>query len=85
MDHSSIIYLMDKQGTFLKHFSYGTDAKALGKGHRGGNRRLMIIFSPTPDVRPFVSQVGLAAQHQFCCSLPRGNEGARTCYTTSMS
>jgi cytochrome oxidase Cu insertion factor (SCO1/SenC/PrrC family) len=29
MDHSSIIYLMDKQGTFLKHFSYGTDAKAL--------------------------------------------------------
>jgi cytochrome oxidase Cu insertion factor (SCO1/SenC/PrrC family) len=32
MDHSSIIYLMDKQGTFLKHFSYGTDAKALAKG-----------------------------------------------------
>jgi protein SCO1/2 len=29
MDHSSIIYLMDKQGTFLKHFSYGTDANAL--------------------------------------------------------
>jgi len=32
MDHSSIIYLMDKQGTFLKHFSYGTDAKVLAKG-----------------------------------------------------
>jgi protein SCO1/2 len=29
MDHSSIIYLMDKEGTFLKHFSYGTDAHAL--------------------------------------------------------
>jgi cytochrome oxidase Cu insertion factor (SCO1/SenC/PrrC family) len=29
MDHSSIIYLMDKQGTFLKHFSYETDANAL--------------------------------------------------------
>jgi hypothetical protein len=22
---------MDKQGTFLKHFSYGTDAKALAR------------------------------------------------------
>jgi cytochrome oxidase Cu insertion factor (SCO1/SenC/PrrC family) len=32
MDHSSIIYLMDKQGTFLKHFSYGTDAKKLAEG-----------------------------------------------------
>ena len=32
MDHSSIIYLMDKQGTFLKHFSYGTDAKQLAEG-----------------------------------------------------
>jgi cytochrome oxidase Cu insertion factor (SCO1/SenC/PrrC family) len=31
MDHSSIIYLMDKGGTFLKHFSYQTDAKALAK------------------------------------------------------
>jgi cytochrome oxidase Cu insertion factor (SCO1/SenC/PrrC family) len=29
MDHSSIIYLMDKEGTFLKHFSYQTDARAL--------------------------------------------------------
>lgn len=31
MDHSSIIYLMDKEGTFLKHFSYGTDARTLAK------------------------------------------------------
>jgi cytochrome oxidase Cu insertion factor (SCO1/SenC/PrrC family) len=31
MDHSSIIYLMDKQGTFLKHFSYQTDANALAQ------------------------------------------------------
>ena len=31
MDHSSIIYLMDKEGTFLRHFSYGTDATALAK------------------------------------------------------
>jgi protein SCO1/2 len=31
MDHSSIIYLMDKKGTFMKHFSYGTDATALAK------------------------------------------------------
>jgi protein SCO1/2 len=34
MDHSSIIYLMNKEGTFLKHFSYGTDAKALAQGIR---------------------------------------------------
>jgi cytochrome oxidase Cu insertion factor (SCO1/SenC/PrrC family) len=34
MDHSSIIYLMDAQGKFLKHFSYTTDAKALGEGLR---------------------------------------------------
>jgi cytochrome oxidase Cu insertion factor (SCO1/SenC/PrrC family) len=31
MDHSSIIYLMDKEGTFLKHFSYQTDAGELAK------------------------------------------------------
>ena len=29
MDHSSIIYLMDPQGRFLKHFTYTTDATAL--------------------------------------------------------
>jgi protein SCO1/2 len=32
MDHSSIVYLMDKEGKFLKHFTYSTDAKALAKG-----------------------------------------------------
>ena len=31
MDHSTIIYLMDKQGKFLKHFSYSTDAAALAQ------------------------------------------------------
>jgi protein SCO1/2 len=31
MDHSSIIYLMDKEGKFLKHFTYSTDFKALAK------------------------------------------------------
>jgi cytochrome oxidase Cu insertion factor (SCO1/SenC/PrrC family) len=32
MDHSSIIYLMGPDGSFLKHFSYTTDAKALAEG-----------------------------------------------------
>jgi protein SCO1/2 len=32
MDHSSIIYLMDRDGRFLKHFSYGADATALAQG-----------------------------------------------------
>ena len=32
MDHSSIIYLMGEDGTFRKHFSYTTDAKALAEG-----------------------------------------------------
>jgi cytochrome oxidase Cu insertion factor (SCO1/SenC/PrrC family) len=31
MDHSTIMYLMDPQGRFLKHFSYTTDAAALAK------------------------------------------------------
>jgi protein SCO1/2 len=31
MDHSSIVYLMDPTGTFLKHFSYTTDAAELAK------------------------------------------------------
>lgn len=31
MDHSAIIYLMDRQGKFLKHFTYSTDAAALAK------------------------------------------------------
>jgi protein SCO1/2 len=32
MDHSSIIYLMGRDGRFLKHFSYSTDATELAKG-----------------------------------------------------
>jgi cytochrome oxidase Cu insertion factor (SCO1/SenC/PrrC family) len=31
MDHSTIMYLMDPQGRFLKHFTYTTDAAALAK------------------------------------------------------
>jgi cytochrome oxidase Cu insertion factor (SCO1/SenC/PrrC family) len=31
MDHSSIVYMMDKQGMFLKHFTYTTDADALAE------------------------------------------------------
>jgi cytochrome oxidase Cu insertion factor (SCO1/SenC/PrrC family) len=31
MDHSTIMYLMDPQGKFLKHFSYSTDSAALAK------------------------------------------------------
>jgi cytochrome oxidase Cu insertion factor (SCO1/SenC/PrrC family) len=31
MDHSTITYLMDPQGKFLKHFSYSTDASVLAK------------------------------------------------------
>lgn len=31
MDHSTITYLMDPQGKFLKHFSYSTDAAAMAK------------------------------------------------------
>lgn len=32
MDHSSIVYLMGPDGSFVKHFSYGTDAAKLAKG-----------------------------------------------------
>ncbi|MEP7173184.1 MAG: SCO family protein [Aestuariivirga sp.] len=32
MDHSTIMYLMDPQGRFLKHFTYTNDAAALAKG-----------------------------------------------------
>lgn len=35
MDHSSIIYLMDTENKFLKHFTYSTDAKALAEGIAG--------------------------------------------------
>lgn len=31
MDHSSIIYLMDGRGGFLKHFNFGTKPKALAE------------------------------------------------------
>lgn len=31
MDHSTIIYLMDRQGRFLKHFTYTTDAPAFAQ------------------------------------------------------
>ncbi len=31
MDHSTITYLMDKQGKFLKHFSYSTGAAAFAQ------------------------------------------------------
>ena len=31
MDHSSAIYLMGPDGTFLSHFSYGTDAKTMAQ------------------------------------------------------
>src|SRR5687767_4818513 len=31
MDHSTITYLMDPQGKFLKHFSYSTDSATLAK------------------------------------------------------
>ena len=31
MDHSTITYLMDPEGKFLKHFSYSTDSAALAK------------------------------------------------------
>jgi cytochrome oxidase Cu insertion factor (SCO1/SenC/PrrC family) len=32
MDHSTILYLMGPDGKFVKHFTYGTDAKALALG-----------------------------------------------------
>lgn len=32
MDHTSIIYLMGPDGEFVKHFTYGTDPKALADG-----------------------------------------------------
>jgi len=38
MDHSSIVYLMDREGNFLKHFSYTTDADGLAKGLEEASR-----------------------------------------------
>lgn len=34
MDHSSIVYLMGPDGSFLKHFAYGTDVKTMADGIR---------------------------------------------------
>jgi cytochrome oxidase Cu insertion factor (SCO1/SenC/PrrC family) len=34
MDHSSIVYLMDRNGRFVKHFTYSTDARALSEALR---------------------------------------------------
>jgi protein SCO1/2 len=34
MDHSTILYLMGPDGNFVKHFTYGTDAKALAQDLR---------------------------------------------------
>ncbi|MFN4090513.1 MAG: SCO family protein [Alphaproteobacteria bacterium] len=32
VDHSSIVYLMDRDGRFLTHFSHGTSPEAMAKG-----------------------------------------------------
>jgi protein SCO1/2 len=34
MDHSTILYLMGPDGKFVRHFTYGTDVKALAGGLR---------------------------------------------------
>jgi protein SCO1/2 len=34
MDHSSIVYLMDENGKYLKHFAYGTTPEKLAQGIR---------------------------------------------------
>jgi protein SCO1/2 len=34
MDHSTIVYFMGPDGKFVKHFTYGTDAKGLAQGLR---------------------------------------------------
>lgn len=39
MDHSAILYLMGPDGKFVKHFSYGTDVKALALGLRDALRK----------------------------------------------
>lgn len=39
MDHSSIVYLMGPDGNFLKHFSYGTDAKKMAAGIKAALRQ----------------------------------------------
>jgi protein SCO1/2 len=32
VDHGSLIYLMDPQGKFVTHFTYGTDPEKLAQG-----------------------------------------------------
>lgn len=34
VDHMSVIYLMDREGNFVRHFSHGTNADALAEGFR---------------------------------------------------
>ncbi len=34
MDHSSIVYLMDPEGRYLKHFAYGTTPEKMAEGIR---------------------------------------------------
>ncbi len=34
MDHSSIVYLMDPEGRYLKHFAYGTPPEKMAEGIR---------------------------------------------------
>ncbi len=34
MDHSSIVYLMDPEGRYLKHFAYGTSPEKMAEGIR---------------------------------------------------
>ncbi len=31
MDHSALVFLMDDQGRYIRHFAYGTDAKTMAK------------------------------------------------------
>ena len=32
MDHSSFVYLMDRDGQFVRHFNYGTSPEDMAKG-----------------------------------------------------
>ncbi|MCC9621345.1 SCO family protein [Thalassospira sp. MA62] len=34
MDHSSFVYLMDRDGSFIRHFNYGTPPEDMAKGIR---------------------------------------------------
>ncbi len=50
MDHSTIMYLMDPQGKFLKHFSYTTDAAALAKALAEAISALIYCYNSIIDV-----------------------------------